>query len=65
MKIIAPKHLKKVLITQQIQKQASMDRLEEDCNGLNLWVFENLLDLSSFSKFIFAVVIGDINKGTR
>ena len=26
-----------------------MDRLEEDCNGLNLWVFENLLDVSSFS----------------
>ena len=48
-----------------MQKQASMDRLEEDCNGLNLWVFENLLDLSRFSKFIFAVVIGDINKGTR
>ena len=42
-----------------------MDRLEEDCNGLNLWVFENLSDLSSFSKFIFAVVIDDINKGTR
>ena len=42
-----------------------MDRLEEGCIGLNLWVFENLLDVSSFSKFIFAVVIGDINKGTR
>ena len=42
-----------------------MDRLEEGCIGLNLWVFENLLDFSSFSKFIFAVVIGDINKGTR
>ena len=42
-----------------------MDRLEEDCIGLNLWGFENLLDLSRFSKFIFAVVIGDINKETR
>ena len=42
-----------------------MDRLEEGCIGLNLWVFENLLDFSSFSKFIFAVVIGDINKGAR
>ena len=42
-----------------------MDRLEEDCIGLNLRVFENLLDFSRFSKFIFAVVIGDINEGTR
>ena len=33
-----PKHLKKVLITQQIQKKARMDK-----NGKTLWVFENLL----------------------
>ena len=32
------KHLKKVLITQQIQKKARMDK-----NGKKLWVFENLL----------------------
>ena len=32
------KHLKKVLITQQIQKKAWMDK-----NGKKLWVFENLL----------------------
>ena len=32
------KHLKKVLITQQIQKKAWMDK-----KGKKLWVFENLL----------------------
>ena len=32
------KHLKKVLITQQIQKKAWMDK-----NGTELWVSENLL----------------------
>ena len=43
------KNLKKVLITQQIQKKARMDK-----KGLALRVFENLLPIS-FSKFTFGV----------
>ena len=48
----------KVLITQQIQKQARMGKLKEDWNGLQLWltvVFKNCKP-NSFSKFIFTYI---------
>ena len=41
-------------MTRQIQKEARMDKLEEDWNGLQLW-FLKTCSPNSFSKFIFVV----------
>lgn len=37
------KHYKKVKISQQAQREARMDKLEEDKNGLKIVVFEKWL----------------------
>ena len=38
-------------MTQQIQNEGQMDKLEEDLRGLQLWIFKTCAP-NSFSKFI-------------
>ena len=46
-----------VYITQQVQKELRMDKLEEDWNGLQLWFFKKTCQSNSFFQSSFLLFV--------